>query len=118
MPWINGVAGLVQTWLSGNESGNALADVIFGKINPAGRLPLTLPAREEDIPAHLNFRGENGKVHYTEGVFVGYKHYQSRKVKPLYPFGYVQLPVIRRDDPDSLINIDLGSLILPSLCLI
>jgi len=88
MPWIENVAGLVQCWYTGNETGNALADVIYGKVNPSGRLPLTLPVRIEDVPSYLNFAPENGKVHYREDLFVGYKHYQARKVQPLFPFGY------------------------------
>ncbi|KAG6879969.1 hypothetical protein C0992_008903 [Termitomyces sp. T32_za158] len=88
MPWINSVAGLLQAWYLGNESGNAIADVLYGKINPGGRLPLTLPVRAEDIPAYLNDRSENGKIHYREDLFVGYKHYQARKIRPLFPFGF------------------------------
>ncbi|KAG6833210.1 hypothetical protein H0H87_010273 [Tephrocybe sp. NHM501043] len=88
MPWVDSVAGLLQAWYLGNESGNAIADVLYGNVNPGGRLPLTLPVREEDIPAHLNDRSEHGKIHYREDLFVGYKYYQARNVKPLFPFGY------------------------------
>ncbi|KAG6850469.1 hypothetical protein H0H93_012890 [Arthromyces matolae] len=88
MPWVDSVAGLLQAWYLGNESGNALADVLYGKVNPSGRLPLTLPVRIEDIPAYLNDRSEHGQIHYREDLFVGYKHYQARNVKPLFPFGY------------------------------
>ncbi|KII88806.1 glycoside hydrolase family 3 protein [Plicaturopsis crispa FD-325 SS-3] len=88
MPWIDEVDGLVQAWYSGNEAGNALADVLYGKVNPSGRLPLTLPVRIEDIPAYPNLRSENGKIHYREDLFVGYKHYQARGLKPLFPFGF------------------------------
>lgn len=62
MPWVDNVAGILQTWYSGNEVGNALADVLYGKVNPAGRLPISLPKREQDIPAYLNDRSENGKI--------------------------------------------------------
>ncbi|CAE6460319.1 unnamed protein product [Rhizoctonia solani] len=88
MPWVNDVAGVLQCWYLGNEAGNAIADVLFGKVNPSGRLPISLPKREEDIPAHLSFGSEMGKVHYREDVFVGYKYYQARKVAPLFPFGF------------------------------
>ncbi|KAJ7580984.1 glycoside hydrolase family 3 protein [Mycena floridula] len=88
MPWVGDVNGLLQTWYSGNEVGNAIADVIYGKINPAGRLPLTLPVRMEDVPSYLSLRSENGKIHYREDLFVGYKHYQARNVKPMFSFGY------------------------------
>ncbi|KAH0584197.1 putative beta-glucosidase K [Termitomyces sp. J132] len=88
MPWVDSVAGLLQAWYLGNESGNAIADVLYGKVNPGGRLPLTLPLRAEDIPAYLNDRSENGKIHYREDLFVGYKYYQARKIKPLFSFGF------------------------------
>lgn len=91
MPWINEVDGVLQAWLSGNEVGNAIADVLFGKVNPSGKLPLTLPARIEDVPSYLSFGSENGKVVYREDLFVGYKHYQARKMKPMFPFGYVEI---------------------------
>ncbi|KAG5220747.1 glycoside hydrolase family protein [Salix suchowensis] len=69
MPWVDDVNGIIQAWYSGNEAGNALADVLFGKINPSGRLPLTLPVRIEDVPSHLCMRSENGKIHYREDLF-------------------------------------------------
>jgi beta-glucosidase len=65
MPWIKEVGGLLQAWYSGNEAGNAIADVLFGAVNPSGRLPLTLPVRKEDIPAYLNDRSEQGKIKYV-----------------------------------------------------
>ncbi|KAF9451230.1 glycoside hydrolase family 3 protein [Macrolepiota fuliginosa MF-IS2] len=88
MPWVDSVSGILQAWYSGNEVGNALSDVLFGTVNPNGRLPLTLPVRVQDVPAYLNDRCENGKIHYREDIFVGYKYYQVRDVKPLFPFGY------------------------------
>lgn len=87
MPWLESVGGLLQTWYLGNEAGNAIADIIYGKVNPCGRLPLTFPARIQDVPSYLNLRSENGKIHYREDLFVGYKHYQARNVKPMFPFG-------------------------------
>ncbi|KAF8964639.1 glycoside hydrolase family 3 protein [Flammula alnicola] len=81
MPWIEEVGGLLQTWYSGNEAGNAIADVLFGAVNPSGRLPLTLPVRMEDIPAYLNDRSEQGKIHYREDLF-------ARGISPLFPFGF------------------------------
>lgn len=87
MPWVGNVKSLLQCWYSGNEVGNALADVLFGKVNPSGKLPLTLPVRIEDNPAYLNIKSENGKIHYREDLFVGYKHYQEKNIKPLFAFG-------------------------------
>ncbi|KAI0713388.1 putative beta-glucosidase from glycoside hydrolase family GH3 [Earliella scabrosa] len=88
MPWVNDVNGIIQAWYSGNEVGNALADVIYGTINPSGRLPLTLPVRVQDIPAYPNFKSENGQIHYREDLYVGYKGYEVKGVKPLFPFGH------------------------------
>jgi len=88
MPWVNDVNGLVQAWYSGNEVGNALSDVVYGKINPSGRLSLSLPVRVQDIPAYPNLRSEHGKIHYQEDLFVGYKFYQAKGIAPLFPFGF------------------------------
>jgi beta-glucosidase len=87
MPWINNVASVLQCWYLGNETGNAIADVVYGTTNPSGKLPITFPVREEDIAAHLNWGGENGVVTYREDVFVGYKHFDAKKIAPLFPFG-------------------------------
>jgi beta-glucosidase len=65
MPWVSDVGALLQTWYLGNEVGNAIADVIFGNVNPSGRLPLTLPERIEDVPAYLNDHSEHGKIQYV-----------------------------------------------------
>jgi beta-glucosidase len=94
MPWVNDVAAIVQAWYQGNEVGNALADVLFGLVNPSGKLPLTFPTRMEDIPAYPNLKSENGMIHYREDVFVGYKYYQMRNIKPLFPFGYIFILLI------------------------
>ncbi|EED79163.1 hypothetical beta-glucosidase from glycoside hydrolase family GH3 [Postia placenta Mad-698-R] len=88
MPWVKDVNGIIQAWYSGNEVGNALADVVYANINPSGRLSLTLPVREEDIPAWLGTRSEHGKIHYREDLFVGYKFYQAKGIAPLFPFGF------------------------------
>ena len=87
MPWVHDVHGIVQAWYAGNETGNSLADVLFGALNPSGRLPITLPVRVQDIPAFPNFRSEHGQIHYREDLFVGYKWYQARGIAPLFPFG-------------------------------
>ncbi len=88
MPWLDKVAAVVQAWYPGQECGNAIADVLFGDTNPSGKLPQTFPARLEDNPAYLNFPGENGKVYYGEGLFVGYRYYEKKKIAPLFPFGF------------------------------
>ncbi|MCR4406274.1 MAG: glycoside hydrolase family 3 C-terminal domain-containing protein [Anaerolineae bacterium] len=88
MNWLDKVAAVVQAWYPGQECGNAIADVLFGDVNPSGRLPQTFPKRLEDNPAYINYPGENGKVYYGEGIFVGYRYYDRKKIEPLFPFGY------------------------------
>jgi beta-glucosidase len=88
MPWLDQVSGLVQAWFPGQECGNAIADVLFGDVNPSGKLPQTFPVRLEDNPTYVNYPGENGQVRYGEGLFVGYRYYDKKKITPLFPFGY------------------------------
>ncbi len=88
MPWLDRVAAVVQAWYPGQECGNAIADVLFGDVTPSGKLPQTFPARLEDNPAYLNYPGENGQVYYGEGLFVGYRYYEKKKIAPLFPFGF------------------------------
>jgi beta-glucosidase len=88
MPWLDKVAGVLQAWYPGQECGNAIADVLFGAVNPSGKLPQTFPARLEDNPAYINYPGENGRVRYGEGIFVGYRYYEKKRVAPLFPFGF------------------------------
>jgi len=88
MNWLDKVAAVVQAWYPGQECGHAIADVLFGDVNPSGRLPQTFPRRLEDNPAYINYPGENGRVHYGEGIFVGYRYYDKKKIEPLFPFGY------------------------------
>ncbi|KAK4688194.1 beta-glucosidase, partial [Tremellales sp. Uapishka_1] len=86
MPWADSAPTMVHQFFSGNESGNALSDVLFGRVNPFGRLPLTFPKRLEDNPSFNSF-SEN-KVVYGEGIFVGYPHYDRAAIEPLFPFGH------------------------------
>ncbi|CAE7214859.1 unnamed protein product [Rhizoctonia solani] len=88
MPWAPEAGTLIQSFYGGGESGNGLADILFGKVNPSSKLPLSFPNREEDAPSYLNFPGDNGKVLYAEGVFVGYRHYETFKKELLFPFGH------------------------------
>jgi beta-glucosidase len=88
MPWLDRVAGVFHAWYLGQETGNAMADVIFGEVNPSGKLPTTFPKRLQDNPAFINYPGENGRVHYGEGLFVGYRYYDKKEIEPLFPFGY------------------------------
>ncbi|KAL7421535.1 hypothetical protein Q5752_003304 [Cryptotrichosporon argae] len=88
MPWVESVAAVVYAWYGGNECGNAIADIVYGAVNPSGRLPITLPRRAEDIAAHTDFKSARKRVHYHEDVWVGYKHFEKRAVTPLFPFGH------------------------------
>ncbi len=88
MAWADDVAAILQSWYGGQEAGNGLADVLFGDVNPSGKLPTTLPVRLEDNPAFINYPGENGKVYYGEGLFVGYRYYDKKGIAPLFPFGH------------------------------
>lgn len=88
MPWINEVDGILETWLGGQAGAGAVADVLFGKVNPSGKLAETFPMRLEDTPSFLNFPGEQGEVLYGERIFVGYRYYDEKKIEPLFPFGF------------------------------
>ncbi|KAH6991218.1 glycoside hydrolase superfamily [Ilyonectria sp. MPI-CAGE-AT-0026] len=88
MPWVDQVPVIIQGWYQGQEAGNALADVIFGIESPSGKLPSTFPRRIEHTPAWHTWPGENEKVLYGEGLYVGYKHYDHAKITPLFPFGH------------------------------
>lgn len=86
--WEKRFDGIFCIFLPGMQGANALADCICGTVNPSGKLPLTFPKRIEDMPTYLNFPGDGMQVHYGEGVFVGYRWYDARKIAPLYPFGH------------------------------
>ncbi len=88
MRWLEQAAAVLQVWFPGQECGNAIADILFGDVNPSGKLPQTFPKRLQDNPAYLNYPGENGKVVYGEGIFVGYRYYDKKKIEPLFPFGF------------------------------
>ena len=88
MPWIDQVSAVLETWLGGQAGAGAIADAVFGKVNPSGKLAETFPVRLEDTPAYLNFPGEDGQVIYGERMFVGYRYYDKRNIEPLFPFGH------------------------------
>ena len=88
MPWAPAVPTILQAWYQGQEAGNALADVLLGHANPSGKLPTTFPKRLEDNPAYHNWPGENQRVVYGEGIYVGYRHYERAAIAPLFPFGH------------------------------
>lgn len=88
MPWASRVQAIVEGHLGGQAGGAALADVLLGIEEPAGRLAETFPRRLEDTPAYLNYPGTQRRVEYREGVFVGYRYYDTARVEPLFPFGH------------------------------
>ncbi|WP_433894333.1 glycoside hydrolase family 3 C-terminal domain-containing protein [Streptomyces sp. CA-111067] len=90
MPWAAEVPAVVETWYPGEEDGNAVAAVLFGDVNPSGKLPVTFPRSAADVPAHTpeQYPGVNGTAVYSEGLDVGYRWYDSQGIAPLFPFGY------------------------------
>ncbi len=86
--WIDGVAAVIEGWMMGQAGGVAIADVLFGKINPSGKLAETFPLKLEDTPAYINWPGGAGKVHYGEGLFIGYRYYDYKTVPVQFPFGF------------------------------
>ncbi len=90
MPWLSGVGAVLDTWYSGQTAGTALADLLYGKTNPGGHLPITFPTSLGAIPTAsvAQFPGENNTVQYSEGLLVGYRWYDQNNVTPLFPFGY------------------------------
>src|SRR5438445_10749792 len=88
--WVDHVPALIEMWYPGQEGGRALAEVLFGEVNPSGRLPVTFERRWEDNPVHDSYYPPAGtnRVVYKEGVFVGYRGYEKNGTKPLFPFGY------------------------------
>jgi beta-glucosidase len=90
MPWLHDVAAVVDQWYPGQADGAVLADVLFGKANPSGHLPLTFPKSDRVTPvsSRAQFPGQNGRVRYSEGLDIGYRWWLDRHRKPLFPFGY------------------------------
>ncbi|HUD93005.1 glycoside hydrolase family 3 C-terminal domain-containing protein [Sphingobium sp.] len=88
MPWIDRAPAVVETFFSGQATGGAIADILFGRANPSGKLTTSFPMTLESVPGHLHYPGENGRHHYSEGLFVGYRSYDSRGDSLLFPFGH------------------------------
>jgi beta-glucosidase len=90
VPWIDRVPAVLQAWYPGQEGGTALAEILFGDVNPSGHLPATFERRLQDNPAYANYYPAPGtdRVEYREGIFVGYRGYEQNGVKPLFPFGF------------------------------
>ncbi len=103
--YVDRVNAIVCPFFGGMMSGKVTADILFGRVNPSGKLPLTWPARYCDTPAYKNYGGENKEVWYGEGIYVGYRWYDARRIRPLFPFGfglsYSTFEITGAEAPDS-----------------
>ena len=88
MPWIDSVKGVFEAYLGGQAIGSAIASLLFGEVNPSGKLAETFPKHLSHNPSYLNFPGEGDEVKYAEGLFVGYRYYEKKAIEPLFPFGF------------------------------
>jgi beta-glucosidase len=90
MPWVDQVKGVVETWNPGQEDGNAIAAILFGDVNPSGKLPQTFPQAQSDLPTQTaqQYPGVNGHAIYSEGLDIGYRWYDAKSIQPLFPFGF------------------------------
>jgi beta-glucosidase len=86
--WLAKVPAVVETWYPGQAGGTALAAILFGDVNPSGKLPDTIAVSREDYPDNGNFPGGKGIVTYAEEIYVGYRHFDKAGIAPLFPFGH------------------------------
>ena len=109
MPWLDQCQAVIQAWLPGQEYGNALSNLLFGNINPSGKLPLTFPKKLEDNPSFGYYPG-NDKVVYDEGIYVGYRYYETKNIEPLFPFGhglsYTEFDYKELECPEQVSSLD------------
>tara|TARA_B100001123_G_scaffold433156_1_gene557320 strand:+ start:1110 stop:3557 length:2448 start_codon:yes stop_codon:yes gene_type:complete len=88
MPWLDKARAVLLSWFPGQEYGRALTDILFGEINPSGKLPTTFPKLIEDTPAFQHYPGSDLQMNYEEGLYIGYRWYEKKKIEPLFHFGY------------------------------
>ncbi len=88
MPWLESVNGVLEAYLGGQAVGGAVADILFGDVNPSGKLAETFPMKISDNPSYLYFPGMRNKAEYREGIFIGYRYYEKKQIAPLFPFGF------------------------------
>ncbi len=86
--WLDNVAGLIEAWFAGEQAGNSIAEILLGETNPSGKLPMTFPKRWEDCSAFDSYKKLDGTTIYEDGIYVGYRHFEKRNIKPLFPFGF------------------------------
>jgi beta-glucosidase len=115
--WIDQVPGVIDAWYGGEEGGNAVADVVFGDVNPSGKLPFTFIRKIEDSPSYGNYPGDNLHVKYAEGIYVGYRYFDKHpQTAPLFPFGYglsyttfeyskLELPKVMSGDSTATVSV-------------
>ena len=108
MPFVGKVKAILEAYLGGEGSGEAIADLLYGKANPCGKLAETFPQFLENNPSYGKFPGENGTVSYAEGIYVGYRWYEKRRISPLFPFGYGLSYTTFRYDGIELSKADIG----------
>lgn len=87
MPWLGNVHGVLESWYPGVQGGQAIADLLFGDVNPSGKLPITFPVQDSDLPQQT-ISATDTTVTYSEGLFMGYRWYDGKQIAPLFPFGY------------------------------
>lgn len=86
--WLSKVKSVVEMWFAGTEGGNAIADVLLGNYNPSGKLPVTFPKRWEDCSAYPTYKTFPARTYYTDDIYVGYRHFDTKNIEPLFPFGF------------------------------
>ncbi len=86
--WLDGVAAVLEGYMMGQAGGEAIADILYGKVNPSGKLAETFPLRLADTPTLINWPGDSGKVRYGEGLYIGYRYYDTKELPVLFPFGF------------------------------
>lgn len=114
--WIKEIPAVLQTFYYGQEGGNAIADILFGKASPSGKLPTTFPRRWEDSPAFGRYPGDGKTVNYSEGILVGYRWFEAKNIEPLFPFGhglsytnfkYSKLQLIKGEDANLTVRFEI-----------
>ena len=88
MPWVDKANSILQCWFPGQEFGNSLSDILFGEVNPSGKLPTTFPKNLSDTPAYSTYPGKDLQMDYEEGLFIGYRWYDREEIEPLFAFGH------------------------------
>ena len=115
MPWLDEANSVLQAWFSGQEYGRAITDILFGEVNPSGKLPTTFPKKLKDTPAFPYYPGKDFQMNYEEGLYVGYRWYEKQAIEPLFPFGhglsythfeYSNLRIIPPKKEDSVITLE------------